>query len=259
MKDLVLEINNLKKSYGKTEILKGLNLKIYKGDRIVLLGSNGSGKTTLINIITGLINKTDGKIIYFGDPEKTELDFNKKLGIQFQDGAYPIGYKVNEIIKLIYDKNYNKNKNSSRKDWEHNIRNPIIKKITTFLNLNDKLNKKVSKLSGGEKQKLSILIALISKPEILIFDEISTGLDIESQENILNSIYEYVERNNITLILVSHLLNEINKLGDKIALIDDGVISELTTKKEIIKKYKSLDVYTKTRFLDEKGTNKILW
>ncbi len=230
----MIEIKDLRKSYGKTEVLKGVNLTIHKGEKVAIIGANGAGKSTLTEIISTVKEKTSGEINY---AFKDEKELKKNLGIQFQESIYPYWYKVIDIVEFFLEAS---GANLTKKE--------IDQMFKTF-HIDGIQNKMARGLSGGQKQRLNILLAVIHKPEILLLDEVSTGLDIEAASDIKTWIKEYVEKTKSTLLLVSHNAIEIEYLTDRVVTIYDGIIYEDRTMAQIKKKYKTLDKYLDNLFL----------
>lgn len=240
----IIEVKNIKKSFGKKEVLKDVNFEIKDGERISILGPNGSGKSTLLNIILGLLKQTNGKVLYPLYKNDMKI-FLSNLGVQFQSGNFPTNYRVIDVIEVCIEqssnfkyKEYNKWKTEAKKKIDEYLKIFQIEKIR---------KNKIGSISGGQKQRLNILLALISNPKILILDEISTGLDIGSQKRLMRFISDYVNENKSTLIIVSHILFEIQELTDSILMLDDGEIKFRRTLKELENKYgtlsKALDKY----------------
>ncbi len=240
----VIEIKNLSKKFGKKEILKDVNLEIKQGERVTILGPNGSGKSTLINVMLGLLKKDNGEILYPAHDNDIKK-FLSELGIQFQSGNFPNNYTVNEIIEVCVEQSSNFNY-KEYKTWKKETKNKIEEFLEVFQIKGIRKNK-VSAISGGQKQRLNILLALISNPKILILDEISTGLDIGSQKMLMRFISDYVKKSKSTLIIVSHILFEIQELTDSVLMLDEGEIKFRKTIKSLETKYgtlsKALDEY----------------
>ncbi len=245
----ILEIKGLKKSFGKKEVLKGVDLSIKEGSKIAILGPNGSGKSTLINIILDLLKPNEGEIIY-PTYKNNVKEFTSDVGIQFQSGNFPRTFKIKEIIEIVMEQN-SKFKYSNYKEWRKTALNKMDELLEVFQISNLK-NSRIKNLSGGETQRLNILLALISEPKILILDEISTGLDIGSQQKLIKFIKDYVNKNNLTLIIISHIVFEIEELVDSIAMLDRGVIVFEKKVKNLVKKYDSLNLALKEYFIERK-------
>mgnify|MGYP004443915549 CR=1 FL=1 len=193
---VILNIENLIKTFNpkskkkKVRVLKGINLNIYDQDHIALIGVNGAGKTTLIEILSGVQDPTSGSL-HFG--------FNyayspfEKVGAQFQNSHYPNGLSVNDIIEFMSATRRNLTIHPSEKEM-------LIKKF----GIKHLLKREANGLSGGKRQRLNVLLALIVAPKIIFLDELTTGLDVYSQKEILNCIKDYVNKHNVTSISVSH-------------------------------------------------------
>lgn len=195
-------------------ILNNINMTINEGDSIAILGPNGAGKTTLMNVMLNLQKYKTGSV-------KNEfLDLpSYKIGVHIQESKLNGLMKVKEILKLFLFEGDNK-------------------KIIEQYKLNDKLNQKISTLSGGEKQKLLLVLTFQNNPEIVFIDEITTGLDVESRSNIISFINKKMKETNKTLIMVTHYLEEAEQLCNKFAFINKGQLLEFGTKKELYSKYK---------------------
>ncbi len=233
----IIEVKNIRKLYGKKEVLKNVTFNIKEGEKVAIIGPNGSGKSTLINIILGLLKKTKGEIKYpvYNDSIK---DFLADLGIQFQSGNFPLNYTVDEVIQICIEQS----SNFSYKDYK-NWRKESKQRIEEYLDIfqiKGIRKNKINAISGGQKQRLNILLALISNPKILILDEISTGLDIGSQKMLIKFINDYVGKNKVTLFIVSHIIFEIQELTDKILMLDEGEIKFEASIKDLEKRHGSL-------------------
>ncbi|WP_338970912.1 ABC transporter ATP-binding protein [Spiroplasma endosymbiont of Labia minor] len=221
--DLIIELINVKKNYGSNKILKGINLEIKSGDRIGVIGPNGAGKSTLSEIITGIRKPSSGNIV------KKE---NLKIGIQFQESKYPVGITVYDLILYyleIYSIKMTKNE---------------LEALMQTYQILDLKNKSLEKLSGGQQQRVNIMLGLIHNPDFVIFDEISTGLDIEVRQSIFDFIKEMVIDKGKSMILVTHMMQEIEDMCNKFVYIYDGKILECGEINDLIEKYGSVHNYT---------------
>ena len=203
-------------------VLDKINLKIKAGERIAVLGANGAGKTTLVETICGLRQPTSGHIEY--NYRYTDVPV-EKMGVQFQSFTYLPGLTVMDNIKFIIDA------------YGIKTNERVISNLLKIFGLSDLVDKKANKLSGGQQQRLNVLLAILPDPLILILDELSTGLDLAIKEKILNFLDEYTKAKKITLLFVSHDIEEILKLANRIVFLKDGKISADETKKSIIQKY----------------------
>lgn len=231
-----LVIKDLKKKYGKTEVLNGIDLKVLPGEKVAIVGANGAGKSTLSEIIAKVKEPTSGELHYsFG---KTKERISAKIGIQFQDSSYPDFYKVNDIVKFIIDASEIK---IEPEQLEHLYETFDVKY----------LKKDVAKgLSGGQQQRLNVLLAIVNNPKILILDEVGTGLDVESRTKIKSYIKSYIDENKATLLLVSHNSDEVVELVDRVVVIHSGKIYEDRPLKSILKEWKHFDDYMNNLYLN---------
>ncbi len=246
--DYSLILKNIKKYYGSQKILKGVSFKIRKGERLALVGKNGSGKSTLINIISQQTRISEGEILY--GYAKNRLQSLEFMGIQFQILDYPEGFVVKDVIQFF---NVSVDKTIRMSKTE-------LSELIEMFGIDKYLNRKIDRLSGGQQQRINILLALIKKPKLLILDEISTGLDVESAEIIKGYIESYLEKNPETsLLLVSHSDEEIRELTSRVVVLEDGKIKEnfssekLTNRKliEITSRERNLNYEQKKAFVEE--------
>lgn len=231
MEKLALSINNLFKTYTdegiETHALKGINLEVRAGDFFALLGPNGAGKSTTINVINSLVNKTSGEVKIFGKDIDKDLERAKEfIGVTPQEFNFSIFDKVINI--LIWQAGYyGIDKITARKRAE---------KYLKQLGLWEKRNSAARTLSGGMKRRLMIARALIHEPKLLILDEPTAGVDIETRINMWGFIRKLNQEKGITIILTTHYLEEAENLCKNIAIINNGEIVEKTSTKELLKK-----------------------
>lgn len=205
----MIKLTNIIKKYGKIEVLKGIDIKFHKGKVTAIVGPNGSGKTTIIKIILGLVKPDYGKVSINDIPINGGYEYRKNIGYMPQVASYPENLTVLEVLNMI-------------KDLRNCIDNVEDKFIKEF-DLIGELTKPIRTLSGGNKQKLSAVIALMFEPDILIFDEPTAGLDpvISSR---FKEILKTEKKKNKTILLTSHIMNEVEELADEIIFLLDGKI-----------------------------------
>jgi ABC-2 type transport system ATP-binding protein len=211
-----IEINNLKKSYGDVEVLKGINLKIKEGEIFALLGPNGAGKTTLMRIIAEGLRYNEGEIKIFGkDLSKEVLTL---IGYSPQENISYDLLTVEENLKFYAD-----------------LYNIPYKRIEELINI-FKLpkDKKAKDLSGGYKKRLNLAISLIHNPKILILDEPSTGLDVSSRKELWSLLKELKDMGK-TIILSTHHIEEAEEIIDRAAIMNSGKIIAVGSVKELKK------------------------
>ncbi len=211
----VISIKNVCKNYKNKRALNNVCLEIKRGELFGLLGVNGAGKTTLIKILCGLTKKTSGTITINEFNLDKDIDKIKEIiDISPQDTSVANNLTVKENLDFfanIYDNNDS----------------ATLNEIVQFFNLNEVLNQRAKTLSGGYKRRLSIAIALISKPKILLLDEPTLGLDVFARRELWNIIKKL--RKSITIILTSHYLEEIENLCDRVAILSNGKLLKTGT------------------------------
>ncbi len=217
----MIKINNLTKSFGSKEVLKDINLEIKTGEKIAILGHNGSGKSTLSKIISGIQTGTSGQITYLTFRNKNEL--GKKTSIQFQKIQYPEGYKVKEVINFF---------NGTIEKTERYTKKEINELIKIF-GIDKILSSQLVSLSGGQQQRINLFLTYIRKPKLLMLDELSTGLDISVYRRITDLFLDYIQTNNVTVIMVSHNIDEIKKFTDVSYFLNNGEISNKVNSSEL--------------------------
>lgn len=225
-----IEIKQLKKQYANgPEALKGVDLNIAKGDFFALLGANGAGKTTMLNILVGLVNKTGGEAKVFGHDTVHESEESKRLvGLVPQEFNFNIFEKVIDIV--CTSAGYF---GVARKDAE--IR---AEEILTKLSLWEKRDAKGMQLSGGMKRRLMIARALMHKPELLILDEPTAGVDVELRHGMWNYLRE-LNASGTTILLTTHYLEEVEQMCRNVAIIKAGQIIKNDSVKGLLSRMES--------------------
>jgi ABC-2 type transport system ATP-binding protein len=218
-KNIILSIKNLKKYYQDVKAVNGVSFEIEKGVCFGLLGPNGAGKTTTIEVIEGILNPTSGKITYKGFDR--DYRYKEQIGIQFQNTELPQFLTVEETLRT-FKALYN-----NKMDLDF---------IIEICNLKDIWKRDNRKISGGQKQRLLLAMALVNDPELLFLDEPTTGLDPQARRH-LWEIVENIKKNNKTIILTTHYMEEAEILCDYLAIIDHGKIVEKGATRDLMEKY----------------------
>lgn len=216
----ILKIENLSKSYDKNLVLKNINLEIEEGSIFGLIGPNGAGKSTLMKSILGLVKKDSGSISLYGKEinAKNQKETNKNLGSLIENPSFYDHLTAYDNLDLICDMK--------------NIKKDNIDKVLKDVGLFTSKNKKVRDFSLGMKQRLGIAIALIGNPKFLILDEPINGLDpygIEEMRDLFKSI---VKNSNTSILISSHILDEIEKISTHIGILKNGVLTYSGSLKE---------------------------
>ncbi|MDY6785216.1 MAG: ABC transporter ATP-binding protein [Cyanobacteriota bacterium] len=207
----MLSIRNLKKTYGKRQVLQGLNLHIRLGEIYGLLGANGAGKTTTINILCNLLKADSGQITINGLPvsEKTK----SLIGVAPQENLLYKSLSCEENLQF-----FGRIYGLKRKELRHQMAECL-----EAVNLSDRRRSVVETLSGGMQRRLNIAIALVHSPKLIILDEPTTGLDIEARYEIWDLIRR-LKKQGITVLLTTHLLDEAERLCQRIGILKNGRI-----------------------------------
>ncbi len=217
-----IEIRQLSKHYKERVAVNNLSLKIKKGELLALLGFNGAGKSTTIKMLSGLVEPSSGDAIILGKSLVNQIDEIKKdLNISPQETAIAPNLTVFENLVFIAEIYGFKNDKAKEK---------AINMMEKF-GLTDRKNDRAKKLSGGLKRRLSIAMALISEPKIVFLDEPTLGLDVRARRelwHIINSL-----KGEVTIILTTHYLDEVEALADSIAIIDKGELKIKGTLSEL--------------------------
>ena len=215
----IITIDNVCKNYKTKKALDNVSLEINEGELFGLLGVNGAGKTTLIKILCGLTRKTSGKItVNQFDLDSDITKIKEIIDISPQETSVANNLSVKENLEFFANI-YNNNDKSA------------IAEIIEIFNLTEVIDQRAKTLSGGYKRRLSIAIALISKPKILFLDEPTLGLDVFARRELWKIIKKL--QKNITIILTSHYLEEIENLCDRVAILSNGKLLQTGTIKEI--------------------------
>jgi phospholipid/cholesterol/gamma-HCH transport system ATP-binding protein len=228
----VIEISNLKKSFGNNHVLKGFNLKLYKGESIAVLGKSGSGKSILIKCIVGLIKQDSGQLLVFGksikDLNQKELDkIRTKIGFLFQSNALYDSLTVRENIEFPL-RRLRISKTKEEVDQ-------MIKEALMNVGLPETENLMPSALSGGMRKRIGVARTLILKPDIILYDEPTTGLDPITGREIGKLMNDVSKKYNTSSLIISHDLSCIKLVAERIILLMDGINYAEGTYNELLK------------------------
>lgn len=223
----ILDVKDLDKSFGDVHAVNSISFKVKKGELFAFLGVNGAGKSTTISIICGLLKKDKGTVLVDGSDIDHGLEkVSKTLGVVFQSSVLDKPMSVKDNLRSraalygIYGKEF-KNR---------------LDELATMLDFKKLLNRKVGKLSGGQKRKIDIARALIHKPKILILDEPTTGLDPQTRKIIWNVLDDLREKENMTIFLTTHYMEEASD-ADYVVILDRGQIVARGTPVELKNEY----------------------
>lgn len=219
--EIIISVNNLCKSFAEHSVLSGINLKIKKGSSFVIVGGSGTGKSVLIKTIIGLMNPTDGEVFVDGQnihqlakTKKNEL--LKKCGYLFQSGALFDSLTIEENVTFFASNIY---------DLTREDRRNLAKEKLESVGLTERaLNLYPSELSGGMRKRAALARTICTNPEIIFFDEPTTGLD-PVMSNVINELILHIKENlGATCITITHDMNTVRRISDEVAMIHEGKI-----------------------------------
>ena len=219
-KEPIIEIRNLKLAFGDNRVLTGYNLSVNKGENVVVLGKSGCGKSVLIKCIVGLLNYDDGEVRVFGE-EISSLDnptldaIRARIGFVFQSSALYDSMTVRENLEFPL-RRHGKQKTKEEID-------ALIKDTLENVGLLQAIDKMPAELSGGMKKRVGLARALILKPEIMLYDEPTTGLDPITAKEISELMVAVQEKYNTSSIIITHDMHCARLAGDRITIMADGI------------------------------------
>ena len=220
MAETILEIKDLKKSFGDTPVLQGLSLKVQKGEVVVILGPSGCGKSTLLRCINGLESIQAGDILLDGQSiTKNQKDFHlvrQKIGMVFQSYELFAHLSVIDNILLGPLKVQKRDRAEAEKQADE-----LLKRVGLY----DRKNAYPRELSGGQKQRIAIVRSLCMNPEIILFDEVTAALDPEMVREVLDVILG-LAKDGMTMLIVTHEMNFARQVANRIVFMDKGQIIE---------------------------------
>jgi ABC-2 type transport system ATP-binding protein len=207
-----VRVDGLVKTYRRTTAVDGISLSIRAGETFGILGTNGAGKTTTVEMIAGLRTPTEGTVRLHGlDPFRDRERVRQFLGVQLQGAALHNALTVRELVTLFSS------------FYPHPL--PVAEALE-MVDLTAKAGTRFENLSGGQMQRVSVALALVGRPQVVILDELTTGLDPRARRRMWGMVGSLREQ---TVILVSHAMDEVEKLCDRVALLDAGrVVAEGT-------------------------------
>jgi ABC-2 type transport system ATP-binding protein len=216
----VIEVQDLRKVYGSVVAVDGVSFEVSAGEIFGMVGPNGAGKTTTIECIEGLRRPDRGSVRLLGiDPSAQREAIAQRIGIQLQESALPPRLRAGEALAL-FGAFYRRRTDAAE--------------LLETLGLTEKRSAAFSQLSGGQKQRLFIALALINRPEVVFFDELTTGLDPQARRSMWELVRQVRDRG-CTVVLTTHFMEEAERLCDRVAIIDHGRIVALDTPEALIR------------------------
>ena len=219
--DSPIQVQELKKQYGRFEAVKGVDFEVRQGEVFGLLGPNGAGKTSTVEILEGIRQRSSGEVRVLGmDPDRQKSALKDKIGVCLQATNLPDKITVKEALDL-FASFYSKTVDGDA----------LLKRLQLW----EKRDKGYGTLSGGQKQRLALAMALINDPQLLFLDEPSTGLDPQARLEI-RDLVEELRKEQRTILLTTHYIEEAERLCDRVAIIDSGKIIAIGTPRELQEK-----------------------
>lgn len=227
--DIVIDIEHLKKSFGKTEILKDINLQLERGETVVTLGKSGTGKSVTLQCIVGLLLPDSGKVEVLGKniPELSYeelLYIRRKIGFVFQSGALYDSMTVRQNLSFPLIRNTKMNDDEIEKK---------VKEVLSDVGLTDAIDKMPAELSGGMRKRIGVARTIVMNPEIMLWDEPTTGLDPETTRDISHLIVDMQKKYKVSSIVVTHDMVCAKIVADRILVLKDGIYAESGTYDEL--------------------------
>lgn len=224
---VLLKIQDLHKSFGDHEVLKGINLEIKKGEVVVIIGASGSGKSTFLRTLNLLEVPSSGKIIFEGSElcvQKSDVNKHRqKMGMVFQHFNLFEHLSVLENLCIAPIKLLKKSKEQAKKE---------AMELLNQVGLADKISAYPSSLSGGQKQRIAIVRALAMSPDVMLFDEPTSALDPEMVAEVLN-VMKNLARSGMTMVVVTHEMGFAREVASRVLFFDKGIVAEDASPNEI--------------------------
>ncbi|MGI5499393.1 ABC transporter ATP-binding protein [Lentzea sp. CA-135723] len=220
-----IEVRGLTRRYsGGFEAVRGVSFEVERGEMFALLGTNGAGKTSTVEVVEGLSRPAEGTVRVLGhDPFAERAAVRPRMGVMLQEGGFPPDLTVSEAARM----------------WAGTLTSPRpVDEALSMVDLAHRASVRVKQLSGGERRRLDLALALLGKPEVLFLDEPTTGLDPESRRNTWELIRALL-REGVTVLLTTHYLEEAQALADRLAIMHRGRIVAQGTVSEVVDAYPS--------------------
>ncbi len=214
----VIQVHELRKQYGDVLAVADVSFDVCEGEIFGMVGPNGAGKTTTIECIEGLRRPDGGTIRILGEDPANRERLADRIGVQLQESALPPHLRVREALSLFAS------------FYE---RSTDVDELIERLGLSDKRSARFSKLSGGQKQRLFIALALVSRPEVVFFDELTTGLDPQARRSMWDLVRD-VRDAGCSVVLTTHFMEEAERLCDRVLIIDHGAVVALDTPETLV-------------------------
>jgi ABC-2 type transport system ATP-binding protein len=219
MTDNAIEVDGLRRSYGRFEAVKGVSLHVQRGELFALLGTNGAGKTTTIEVLEGLRRPSAGRVTVLGmDPIRDRAAVRTRTGVMLQNGGFTGALTVRETVEI----------------WRSLTARPRpAAEVVELVGLGERMGVAVEQLSGGEGRRLELALAVLGRPELLFLDEPTTGMDPLSRRRTWEVVGE-LRNAGTTVLLTTHYLDEAEELADQVAIMNAGRVVLRGTPEEVV-------------------------
>lgn len=215
----VIEVSDVRRSYGDYEAVRGVTFTVARGELFALLGTNGAGKTSTLEVVEGLARPSGGRVRVLGrDPYADRAAVRPRIGVMLQQGGFPADLTVTETAAM----------------WAGTLTAPRpVAEALELVDLAHRADVPVKQLSGGERRRLDLALAVLARPEVLFLDEPTTGLDPESRRNTWELVRTLLH-DGVTVLLTTHYLDEAEELADRLAIMHQGRIVRTGTVAEVV-------------------------
>ena len=229
---VLISASGLRKSYGGFEAVRGIDLAIHRGDAFGLLGPNGAGKSSTMRMLAAVSAPSGGSLEILGlDPVRHGSEIRARLGVVPQDDTLDADLTVRENL-LVYGRYFGLPRREVRERADE---------LLEFAQLTAKVDERVDRLSGGMRRRLTIARALINRPDIVLLDEPTTGLDPQARHVLWDRLYE-LRREGVTLVLTTHYMDEAEQLCDRLVIVDQGVVVADGRPRDLIARHSTREV-----------------
>jgi ABC-2 type transport system ATP-binding protein len=216
--DVVLDVRDLRMRYGKTDVLKGVNLTARRGEVLALLGPNGAGKTTTIEILEGFRIRSAGEVSVLGvDPARGDEHWRARVGVVLQSWSDHSKWQVRDLLAHLGSYYAPYSTERFPRPWD-------VDKLVAAVGLTDQAHQRIARLSGGQRRRLDVAIGIVGHPELLFLDEPTAGFDPEARRDFHNLVHGLADGNDTTILLTTHDLDEADRLADRIVILAGGRI-----------------------------------
>ncbi|GLO64888.1 MULTISPECIES: ectoine/hydroxyectoine ABC transporter ATP-binding protein EhuA [Oceanobacillus] len=239
MTEPIVKFQNIHKSFGDVEVLKGINLDIHPAEKVAVIGPSGSGKTTIIRMLMTLEEPTDGDIIVAGrnlwkmEKKGKTVPANENHLREIRGDIGMVFQHFNLFPHMTILENCMTAPINVKKEPKEEVKKRSIEMLER-VGLGDKVDNYPSQLSGGQKQRVAMARALVMRPKIMLFDEVTSALDPELVGEVLNVIRDIAKNDDMAMILVTHEMDFALDIADKVLFLDEGIIAEQGTASEVI-------------------------